>query len=151
MLSEIEAFNEIQVLESPDKVDIICTKCKGRVGFVIPAECELPLSGIMVHPHRGCENWDLPGPWHGALEFICPHAADPETGDLHLFIEYVEGKHEEAATFLDANHQPYRVAKPLGKCPCGCGGNVGEGNKYAENLACYRRHVAQLKAEIENG
>ncbi len=150
MLKEIEEFNEIKVLESPDRVDIVCTKCRGKVGYVIPAECELPLSGEMIHPHQGCESWDLPGPYHGVLNFICPHASHPE-GDQHLFIDIVEGKHEETNTFLDSNHQPYRVAKVSGKCPCDCGGNVREGNKYADNLTCYRRHVAQLKAEIENG
>jgi len=149
MLKEIEVFNEKQVEESPDKVDIICTICRLRVGYVIPAECELPLSGDMIHPHRGCEGWGLPGPHQGALDFICPHAF-PE-GDQHLFIDIVEGKHEEANTFLDGNHQPYRVAKVSGKCPCGCGYSVREGNKYADNLTCYRRHVAQLKAEIEDG
>ena len=151
MLKEIIAFNESRVLQSPEKVDIVCTICRGRVGYVVPADCELPLDGTMIHPHRGCESWDLPGPYDGVLDFICPHASDPENGDQHLFIDIVEGKHEEADTFLDGNHQPYRVAKVSGTCPCGCGGNLREGNKYADNLVCYRRHVVQLKAEIEDG
>jgi hypothetical protein len=28
---------------------------------------------------------------------------------------------------------------------------VREGNKYTDNLTCYRQHVSQLKAEIEDG
>ncbi len=151
MLKEIKEFNENQTEESPDKVDIICTICRGRIGYVIPALCELPLNGTMIYPHQGCESWDLPGPFAGALDFICPHASDPETGDQHLFIDIVEGSHEKANTFLDSNHQPYRVAKISGKCPCDCGGNVREGNKYTDSLTCYRRHVTQLKAEIEDG
>lgn len=150
MLKEIEKFNEKQVEESPEEVDIVCTHCKERVGYVIPAECELPLTGDMIHPHRGCEHWDLPGPWASSLDFICPHASHPE-GDQHLFIDIVEGRHEEADTFIDGNHQPYLVAVSPGKCPCGCAGVVKEGNKYADNLACYRRSLAQLKSEIDNG
>jgi hypothetical protein len=150
MLKEIEEFNEKRSKESPEKVDIVCTICKGRVGYIIPAECEIPLNGGMIHPHVGCEGWGLPGPWHGALDFICPHASHPE-GDQHLFIDIVEGRHEGADTFIDSNHQPYRVGKISGVCPCGCGGNVREGNTYAENLICYRRAVAQLKTEIEDG
>lgn len=137
--------------ETEEKVDIICSHCKCRVGYIIPSECEVPLAGSMIHPHRGCEHWDLPGPHAGVLDFVCPHAADPEFGDLHLFIDIIEGRHEEANVFLDGNHKPYRIGKVSGKCPCGCGGNVREGNKYADNLVCYRRHVAKLKAEIEDG
>jgi hypothetical protein len=95
---------------SNEKVDIICSFCRERVGFVIPSECDLPLRGSMVHPHVGCESWPLPLPMHGPLEFVCPHAVE----DQHLFIDIVEGRHEES-------------------------------------LHCYRRHVAQLKAEIEDG
>jgi hypothetical protein len=43
------------------------------------------------------------------------------------------------------------VAPVSGQCPCGCGGNVREGNKYTDNLNCYRRSLAKLKAEIEDG
>ena len=150
MLKEIAAFNESRLPESPDHVDIVCCFCKGRVGYIVPSECDIPLHGGMIHPHLGCESWNLPGPYNGVLEFVCPHASDPE-GDQHVFIEYVEGKHEVADTFLDGNHQPYRVGKVSGKCPCGCGGMVRDGNRYAENLPCYRRHVAQLKAEITDG
>lgn len=151
MLNEIEAFNQKQMEESPDQVDILCTICRGKVGYVIPAECEVPLRGDMIHPHQGCESWQLPLPMHGPLNFICPHAADPETGDQHLFIDIVEGKHDEANYFLDKNCELYRIGKVSGVCPCGCGGNVREGNKYTDNLRCYRRHVVQLKAEIEDG
>ena len=151
MLKEIQEFNEKKRTESLEKVDIICTICRGRVGYIVPVECKIPLSGDMIHPHPGCESWDLPGPYNGVLEFICPHASDPENGDQHLFIDIVEGKHEEADTFLDGDHQPYRVSRVSGKCPCGCGGDVREGNTYADNLRCYRRSVAQLKSEIEDG
>jgi hypothetical protein len=150
MLYEIEKFNEKQMEESPDKVDIVCTICRGRVGYVIPADCDVPLSGDMIHPHPGCESWNLPGTNDGVLGFVCPHASHPE-GDQHLFIDIVEGLHDAANTFLDGNHQPYRVVKISGKCPCDCGGDVRDGNKYADNLRCYRRAVAQLKSEIEDG
>jgi len=151
MLRDIEDYNRSKETESPDRVDIVCTICRGRVGYVIPQECEVPLRGNMVHHHLGCEHWQMPLAMHGPLDFICPHASHPE-GDQHLFIDIVEGSHEEANTFLDSNHQPYRVADVLpGECPCGCGGKVREGNKYTDNLKCYRRHVAQLKAEIEDG
>jgi hypothetical protein len=150
MLKEIEAFNEEQAFESPDRLDIVCTICKGRVGYIVPAECKVPLLGSMVHPHRGCENWQLPLAMHGPLDFICPHAADPE-GDQHLFIDIVEGHQEEADTFLSDEHKPYRIQAISGKCPCGCGGDVREGNTYTDNLRCYRRAMARLKAEIEDG
>jgi hypothetical protein len=151
MLKEIEAFNEEQMTESPDRVDIVCTTCKGKVGYIIPAECEVPLVGTMIHPHLGCENWDLPGPHAGALDFICPHAATPPDGDQHLFIDIIEGHHEETDTFLTDEHKPYRIQGVSGKCPCGCGGDVRGDNKYTDNLRCYRRAMARLKAEIEDG
>jgi len=150
MLKEIEAFNEKQVTESPDRVDIVCTICRGRIGYIIPVECKVPLRGSMVHPHFGCENWQLPLAMHGPLDFICPHAADPE-GDQHLFIDIIEGHHEEADTFLSDEHKPYRIEAVSGKCPCGCGGDVRVGNTYTDNLRCYRRAMARLKAEIQDG
>jgi hypothetical protein len=151
MLKEIKAFNEKQMTESPDRVDIVCTICKGRVGYIVPADCTVPLVGSMIHPHFGCDDWQMPLPMHGALDFVCPHAADPEFGDQHLFIDIVEGHHEEADTFLSDEHKPYRIQGVSGKCPCGCGGGIREGNTYADNLRCYRRAMARLKAEIEDG
>jgi hypothetical protein len=70
MLKDIENFHQKKETESTEKVDIICTICRGRVGYVIPAECELPLDGSMIHPHLGCESWDLPGPHAGVLDPI---------------------------------------------------------------------------------
>jgi hypothetical protein len=148
LVKEIEDFNHQMKQKSEDKVNIICTKCKGRVGYIVPAECEIPLNGGMIHKHPGCENWDMPLHFETAKDFICPHAADPETGDKHLFIEIREGHHEEADCFLTEEHKPYRIGVITGKCPCGCGGNVRLGNKYADNLRCYRRAMARLRTEM---
>lgn len=133
-----------------DKVDIICWFCKERVGYVIPDECEVPLTGDMIHPHRGCEHWPLPKSMHGPIEFICPHAQFDE-GDHHLFIFFLEGDHDKADTFLGADHQLVKIFPSVGECPCGCGRGVKEGNKYANKLDCYRKHMATLKTEIEDG
>lgn len=151
LLREIEEFNHEKEAVSEEKIGIICFNCKGPVGYIIPMECDIPLNGSMIHKNRGCEHWDMPNAFEGPLDFVCPHAADPELGDKHLFIEVKEGHHEQANWFLTTENKPYRIGKFSGKCPCGCGGNVRDGNKYADNLRCYRRAMARLKSEIEDG
>lgn len=131
------------------KKNIICYICRDRVGYINLDEAEIPLRGSMIHRHPGCEHWALPLDMHTPLEFICPHADPSIGGDSHLFLPIVGGKHDEACELMGEDHKMFYVGNYVGKCPCGCGDLVREGNKYADNLKCYRRHVTQLKTEIE--
>lgn len=128
--------------ERTDRIGIICTKCKGRVGYIIPAKTDLPLRGSMIHPHLGCEGWPLPKPFHTPKDFVCPHAVD---GDGHLFVNVIEGQDDLTNFFLDENHRPFQITKSSGLCPCGCGDPVRGGNQYAHGLECYRRYMAKAK------
>lgn len=124
--------------EKPETVKIRCVICREMVGFIRTAEVELPLRGDMIHPTVGCENWPLPGPWDNAKDFVCPHAWD---GDKHCFLNVVHDDPEATNSFLTEDYDVYVVGDE--DCPCGCGGGVKKGNKYANGLECYRRHQAR--------
>lgn len=146
-------FNKIDEREKseepvPKKLDVICYVCRGRVGFIYPEDTDVPLRGDMFHRYFGCEHWPLPGPHHGPKDFLCPHG---EGGDNHLFVPLNENHPDNTDEIMLMDHTMYKVEKSSGECPCGCGGRVRGKNKYADALNCYRRHVATLKAEIENG
>jgi hypothetical protein len=128
------------------KKNIICYICRERVGYIDVDECQIPLRGSMIHRHPGCDHWPMPLENDSALKFVCPHAIE----DHHLFVPFRESEHEEASQFMGEDHKLFRVGHFIGDCPCGCGEPVREGNKYADNLKCYRRDVAKLKSEIES-
>jgi hypothetical protein len=151
MLSDVENFQQEEVEKTlpSTPVDILCVHCKDRVGYIIPSECRLPLTGAMIHPHRGCEGWPLPAPGQGPLEFICPHALD-EGGDLHLFINITEGQHEKANSFFSAkDYKPFNVVEVLETrfCLCGCGEKVRGEKKNYTGLECWKRHMMDLHGE----
>ena len=129
-----------------DDVDIICTKCRNRVGFIKPLECRLPLRGSMIHRHLGCEAWHMPLPSHGPLDFICPHAWD---GDMHLFIDVIEGQHEKASSFLTEDGTTFDVLDIVepSYCLCGCGRKIlVEGKEYS-GLECWKKHMMEIHGE----
>jgi hypothetical protein len=128
--------------DSPQEYNIICVLCKERVGYFIPRFTDLPLRGHMIRKHVGTEHWPNPLPHQGPRDFICPHAMD---GDMHLFVNVVEGKPDDTDWFLTDKGKPYQITKSSGECPCGCGGRVRGRNKYSDGLNCYKIHVAQLK------
>ncbi len=148
LLTEIAEFHLDKTEESEIPISVICALCRNRVGYMIPKETDLPLRGNMIRPHRGCEHWPLPAPGAGPNDFVCPHAWD---GDLHLFVNTVEGEAELTDWFLTEDGSTFQVTKSRGECPCGCGDKVRGTNKYASGLVCYRKHIAQTKAEIEDG
>ena len=148
MLEGFKRESEVPTLaDIPDgDLNIVCATCRNKVGYITPRECKLPLRGNMIKPHRGCEHWPLPMPMASPLEFICPHAYD---GDLHLFVNVVEGKHEEARTFILEDGRQYNVINPeeVRECLCGCGARVvGEKKEYA-GLECWKRHMMELHGE----
>jgi hypothetical protein len=88
---------------------------------------------------------------NGPIDFICPHAAG---GDNHLFIPINENDPENSnrlAVAVGPLFDEVLIEQSTGECPCGCGGRVKGKNKYADNLKCYRRHLAALKAETDDG
>lgn len=151
MLLDIENFQQEEVKKTlpGTPVNIICVSCRGRVGYIVPNECRLPLRGDMINRHRGCEHWQMPLAMHGPIDFICPHAADPEFGDQHLFINIIEGKHDEADTLLCEDCTPYSVVEvpEIQFCLCGCGEKVRGGDKEYTGLECWKRHMMQLHGE----
>lgn len=129
-------------------INIICANCKNRVGYITPRECDVPLRGSMIHRHPGTENWVLPLPNMGPLDFVCPHAVD-EGGDWHLFIKVEEGKHEEADTFFTEEHKEFKIVDIVDfhLCLCGCETKIWtEGKEYA-GLECWKRHMMELHGE----
>lgn len=144
--TEIDSFNLQKEEDRTDKVNVICVQCRDRVGFIIPRFTDLPLRGSMIHKHPGTEAWPNPMPHHGPRDFICPHAMD---GDMHLFVNVIEGRPDDTDCFLDDKNKPYQITKSSGECPCGCGGRVRGTNKYSDGLNCYKIHVAQLKEETD--
>lgn len=147
LLTEIANFNLAKEEDRTDHVNIVCVQCKDRIGYIIPRFTDLPLRGSMINHHVGTEAWPLPKPQDGPRDFICPHAYD---GDMHLFVNIIEGRPDDTDWFLDDSHKPYQITKSSGECPCGCGGRVRGKNKYSDGLNCYKKHVATLKAEIED-
>jgi hypothetical protein len=134
--------------DSPQEYNIICVQCKDRVGKFVPRFTDLPLRGSMIQRHVGTEAWPLPLPHHGPRDFVCPHAQF-EGGDMHLFVNVVEGRPDDTDSFLTDKNEPYQITKSSGECPCGCGGRVRGKNKYSDGLNCYKLHVAQLKKETD--
>ncbi len=150
MVDDIENFQQEEVEKTlpSTPVNIICVTCRGRVGYIVPSECTMPLRGSMIHPHKGCESWPLPLPAHGPLDFICPHAQS-EGYDQHLFINVTEGQHERAESFMDEGHQPYNIVEVLETrfCLCGCGRKVRGENKEYTGLDCWKRHMMEIHGE----
>jgi hypothetical protein len=145
LLTEIANLQLTQQEDRTDKIGILCVLCKDRVGYFIPRYTDLPLRGSMIHPHVGTEHWPLPKDGQGPRDFICPHAHE---GDMHSFVKVNEGSPDETDWFLTDKHEPFQITKSSGECPCGCGGRVRGTNKYSDGLNCYKKHVANLKAEI---
>lgn len=142
--TEIDTFNLQKEEDRTDRINVVCVHCKDRVGFIIPKFTDLPLRGSMIGHHRGTEHWPLPKESQGPKDFVCPHAMD---GDMHLFVNVIEGSPDETDTFLTDKHEPYQITKSSGICPCGCGGRVRGKNKYSDGLNCYKKHVDKLKSE----
>ena len=129
-----------------EDVNIICHLCKNRIGYISPRECDVPLRGDMIHHHPGCENWPLPRPGQGPLDFVCPHAIET---DMHLFIPVEEGKHEEADTFITEDHKEFKIVDivTFHLCLCGCGEKIWTEDKEYAGLECWKRHMMELHGE----
>lgn len=152
MLSDITTYQTVEVQKTlpGEPVNVVCSKCKMRVGYVIPKECSVPLRGSMIHPHRGCESWSLPSPHFGPLDFICPHAYGEE-GDNHLFINIIESRHEEADTFIEESGKEFKVVEIPDQrlCLCGCGEVIIVPDKEYAGLECWKNHMMELHDEVE--
>jgi len=148
MLKDVENFlqEEIEKTLPSTPVNIMCSMCRSRVGYIIPNECRLPLRGSMIHHHRGCEGWPLPLENHGPLDFICPHSVGD---DQHLFIDIIEGHHDSSDTFLGEDNRPYNVVEILETrlCLCGCGVKVRGDDKEYTGLECWKRHMMEIHGE----
>ena len=128
------------------KCEIRCCKCYEFVAVVDLEELELPMRGSMLMPRVGCEHWPLPTPGATPRDFVCPHAVG---GDLHLFHPGDGPDWDACDTLMLHDYTLLKVEKPKeidpkDLCPCGCGRPVGNGNKYADRLSCYRRHVQAM-------
>jgi len=144
--TDIDTFNLQKEEDRTDEINVICVKCKDRVGYIVPRYTDLPLRGNMLSKHHGTEHWPLPMPQQGPRDFVCPHAIE---GDMHLFVEVIEGSPDDTDSFLTDKNEMYQITKSSGICPCGCGGRVRGKNKYSDGLNCYKIHVAQLKKETD--
>jgi len=150
LLKDIAEFQRVEVAKTlpSEPVNIVCSKCRMKVGYIIPKECKVPLRGSMIHPHRGCENWPLPSPNFGPLNFICPHAFGEEN-DNHLFINIIESKDEEADTFIEESGNEFRVVEIPDKrlCMCGCGEVITIPDKEYAGMECWKRHMMEIHGE----
>lgn len=127
-------------------INIICHRCRDRVGFIKTDEVDIPLTGSMFHPHPGCESWAMPPKNGGVLEFTCPHAAF-EGGDQHLFLPIDKDNPQNSSRMLTEDFVFFEVEMVTTECPCGCGGKVRGSRKFADGLMCYNR----MKARGERG
>lgn len=135
-----------------DLVEVGCVKCKMWVAYADPLDLDVPIRGDMFQRRPGTDHLELPSPDGTGMDLVCPFSKTGDIADLHLFIPHLPGREIEANRLeLYKKVYQYQIV-PKAKlepepepevednlCPCGCGGEVKEGNTYHTG-GCSGRH-----------